>query len=287
MLLHCITVTQIFSCQDGPARGRPVSLSLGPSVSLGPTPPPRSCQKLEMSSLWPLIFGESRTKTPPRDDLQPASSFPSVVPPPTSQSKPRDVDSVTGDDGEIFSIVDEAGEGWGFDLDPATVVRPLAITSVMLFSLGMLAGIPAGITLGRSEEASSATPNMGKNIKPTASCVWLAFRAFAYGTILCGACGAAATYATANYYDAWTWDEFGRVMRDVVPGKRETMEKSIAPWLEPVRVAAAGRLPGPVSHMKDRFCESRLGIYVRTRVENAAAAAVDDDVTNEDRGGPR
>jgi hypothetical protein len=202
----------------------------------------------------------------------------------SAPNQQRSVDSASDDaNTEIFTIMDESGVGWGFDLDPATVARPLAIASGVLFSLGMLAGIPAGLALGRTEESTTSVGTGCKPVRPTAGGAWMAFRAFACGTLLCGACGAAATYATAYYYDAWTWDEFGRVMRDVIPGKRDRIESTITPWLDPVRSGAAEGLPGPVSRARDRFGESRIGIYLRTQIEQAAANVVDDEVVDEQR----
>jgi hypothetical protein len=170
---------------------------------------------------------------------------------------------------ELFAIIDETGEGWGFDLDPATVMKPLAITSAALFGFGMLAGIPAGLALGRSEEAAGPE-HLGKpKPRPTVGSALFAFRAFLYGTLLCGTCGAAAAYATAYYYDVWTWRDFGAVMRRVVPKRRESIDNALSPLLNRMRRSASETLPGPMNTARDRFGDSRLGIYIRGRIEKA------------------
>lgn len=165
-----------------------------------------------------------------------------------------------------FAIIDESGDGWGFDLDPETVARPLAMASLGLFTAGALAGVPAGLALGRTANDDSG----GKNKpRPTLGGALFALRAFVAGTALCAGVGAAAAYATAWRYDAWTLSEFGAVMRDVVPKKREEIEGAVGPLLGCVRGAAADGLPGPTARAKDRFGESRIGQYIRAQIEAA------------------
>lgn len=165
-----------------------------------------------------------------------------------------------------FAIIDESGEGWGFDLDPDTVARPLAMVSLGLFTAGALAGVPAGLALGRTANDDSG----GKNKpRPTLGGALFALRAFVAGTALCAGAGAAAAYVVAWKYDAWTWSEFGAVMRDVVPKKRDDIEGAVGPLLGSVRGAAADGLPGPTARAKDRFGESRIGQYIRTQIEEA------------------
>jgi hypothetical protein len=170
---------------------------------------------------------------------------------------------------ELFAIIDETGEGWGFDLDPGTVMKPLAITSAALFGFGILAGIPAGLALGRSEDAAGPE-HLGKpKPRPTVGSALFALRAFLYGTLLCGTCGAAAAYATAYYYDVWTWRDFGAVMRRVVPKRRESIDNALSPLLNRMRRSASETLPGPMNTARDRFGDSRLGIYIRGGIEKA------------------
>lgn len=169
-----------------------------------------------------------------------------------------------------INIIDESGNGFGFDLDPATVAKPLAITSGVLFSLGALAGVPMGVAMGRSTEEKS-------KVKPTVGGALFAARAFLYGTLLCGAFGAVSMYATARYYDVWAWEEFGDVMRDVVPRKRDEIETTVAPLLASVREGATEGLPGPTEKAKDWFGESRVGIYIRGQIEEATTLEYDDE----------
>lgn len=188
------------------------------------------------------------------------SPAPSPTPPPT-------------DDFEV-SIIDESGTG--FDLSPSAVAGPLAATAGTLFALGIFAGVPAGIAMGRAGED-------GKNAKlrPSMGGAFFALRAFAYGTALCGATGAAAVYATAWYCDAWTWQDFGGVMRRVVPGTKGRMEDRLRPVLDRVRDGAESGLPGPVGKARDRFGDSFVGKYIKGKIENATTGL---DEGEEDKG---
>lgn len=167
-----------------------------------------------------------------------------------------------------LNIIDESGEGFGFELNPATVAKPLAITSGVLFGFGAIAGIPMGIAMGRTAEDKN-------KVKPTMGGAMFATRAFLYGTLLCGAFGAVSMYATARYYNVWTWQEFGEVMRHVVPQKREGIESTMSPLLSSVREGAAEGLPGPTEKAKDWFGQSKMGIYIRNQIEEATN--VDED----------
>lgn len=205
---------------------------------------------------WPWLSADQSSALPPSPP-QPAS--------PTAASAEESTFSVDDESPFELSIIDESGEGWGFELDPETIARPLAMTSLGLFSVGALAGIPAGLALGRTADDSG-----GKNKpRPTLGGALFAVRAFAAGTALCGAVGAAAAYATAWHYDAWTWTDFGAVMRDVVPRRMDTIEGAVGPLLGSVRKGATDGLPGPTARAKDRFAESRIGKYIRAQIEEA------------------
>lgn len=184
--------------------------------------------------------------------------------PPTTNMRDQEADFNSE---ELVAIMDETGEGWGFDLDPKTVAKPFALISGGLFAIGLLAGVPAGIALGRSEESSGR-----KNLKPTAGGMWLATKAFAYGTLLCGAMGAAATYATAYYYDAWTWEEFGTAMRNIVPRKKQKLEQQCSPFLNVLRNGATDSLLGPTSRAKEWLSQTSLGNYIRSRIDESSCA---------------
>lgn len=200
--------------------------------------------------------------SPEKAEIEPTPSVP-----PQDATATSSADSGADEDVDFeFAIIDESGEGWGFDLDPETVARPLAMASLGLFTAGALAGVPAGLALGRTANDDSG----GKNKpRPTLGGALFALRAFVAGTALCAGAGAAAAYATAWKYDAWTWREFGAVMRDVVPKKREEIEGTVGPLLGSVRGAAADGLPGPTARAKDRFGESRIGQYIRAQIEEA------------------
>lgn len=82
---------------------------------------------------------------------------------------------------ELFQIIDESGEGLGFDLTPETLAKPFAIGAASLFTLGMMAGIPFGLALGRSQEAKGSS----KKVAPTMGGVKFAATTFGLGTLLC------------------------------------------------------------------------------------------------------
>jgi hypothetical protein len=202
--------------------------------------------------------------------------FGAAVPPNHGPDRPPGLEE------ELFTVIDETGEGWGFDLEPATVIKPLAIASAALFGFGMLAGIPAGLALGQTEEAPSPE-NRGKtNHRPTPAGAFFALRAFTYGTLLCGTCGAAAAYATAYYYDAWTWHDFGAVMRRVVPKKRDAIDNRLSPLLDRMRRGATENLPGPMNRARDRFGESRIGMYIKHQIESAVTVPDDEPEVSTD-----
>lgn len=155
-----------------------------------------------------------------------AAAAPPAAPPPLV----ADADDEPG----LFAIIDETGEGWGFELTPSTVAKPLAILGGVLFAVGAMAGVPAGLALGRSAAAaddaaapappaataagrpadppvaaattpaaaaSAAAPSRGAAPRPAAaraelSGVLFATKAFGLGTLLCAAGGAAAVVVT-------------------------------------------------------------------------------------------
>lgn len=164
---------------------------------------------------------------------------------------------------ELFQIIDETGQGWGFELDPATVSRPLAMLTGGLFGLGMLAGIPAGLMVGRSQLEQDG----GKKVRPSLSGFFFAARAFMYGTALCGAMGAAGVYAVRWYYDAESFEEFGEAMRTTLPKRRQEMENGLGPAITRVRAMASESLPAPLARARERFRRSRAGVWVRSHFE--------------------
>lgn len=170
---------------------------------------------------------------------------------------------------ELFAIIDETGEGWGFDLNPETMARPIAIATGSLFGLGMLAGIPAGIAVGRSQvgKDSKAGP-----VKPTMAGVLFATRAFLYGTLLCSAFGVAGFYGLKWYYDADTFEQFGARMRSAVPKRRQEMETGLGPVVSFIRSQASNSLPGPIQKVRERFQNSRAGVWMRSHFEADATS---------------
>lgn len=164
---------------------------------------------------------------------------------------------------ELFQIIDETGEGWGFDLNPETVAKPLAAVTAGLFGLGMLAGIPAGLVIGRNQMEQDG----GKRVKPTKSGVLFAAKAFAYGSLLCGMMGAAGVYGLRWYYEVETFEEFGKAMRKAVPRRRMEMENGLGPLIKRIRSYASESLPVPLHNARERFRQSRAGVWVRSHFE--------------------
>ena len=166
---------------------------------------------------------------------------------------------------ELFQIIDETGEGWGFDLTPETMVRPMLIATGSLFGMGMLAGIPAGLAVGRAQLGSDS-PAAQKQVKPTLGGFLFATRAFLYGTMLCGAFGVAGMYGLKWYFQADSFEEFGTAMRNVVPKRREEMEKGLDPVISRIRARASASLPEPVRRLQERFRRSSTGVWIRSRL---------------------
>lgn len=211
-------------------------------------------------------------------------------------------------DAGLFTIIDESGEGWGFELTPSTVAKPLAMLGGTLFAVGAMAGVPAGIALGRSAAAAEdraaappstpASPVGGRGAggvtplppttavtasagaKPSAgpsaaraelSGVLFATKAFGLGTLLCCAGGAAAAYATHWFLGVNSMEEFAVVMRQAVPRRREALEGALAPVVGGLRGAAGGALPPIFDRARERFQASAAGQWVRTHLESAVA----------------
>lgn len=204
------------------------------------------------------------------------------------------------EDAGLFSIIDESGEGWGFELTPSTVAKPLALLGGVLFAVGAMAGVPAGIALGRSAAAAEdnavappptpaglagrrggggVTPSppavvASAGAKPSAaraelSGVLFAAKAFGLGTLLCMTGGAAAVYATHWSLGVNSIEDFAAVMREAVPRRREALEDTLAPVVGGLRGAAGGALPPVFDRARDRFQASGVGRWVRTHLESA------------------
>lgn len=186
------------------------------------------------------------------------------------------------DSEEIFQIIDETGQGFGFDLTPEVLARPLLIGTSALFGVGMLAGIPIGIAMGRSEENNkrvSAESAKKARVKPTLDGVKFAASAFGLGTLLCAGMGVSAFYALKFYYDVESFEEFGHIMRNVVSERRVWIESSISPTLASVRSTAAENLPGPMQRLQHRFVQSTFGQWVKGQVQSSINIVEDDEAT--------
>lgn len=177
------------------------------------------------------------------------------------------VDEQGGGSEEFFQIIDETGEGWGFDLDPQTVANPLAGICATLFGFGMLAGIPAGLWAGRAQLSTDKKP-----IRPSVGGFMFAARAFIAGTALCGAFGVSGFYAIKWYYDADSFEEFGRMMRETAPLRKAELEKGFGPAISYVRRLAAEKLPEPLARARTKFQESKAGIWVRSHFKDPSSS---------------
>lgn len=164
---------------------------------------------------------------------------------------------------ELFQIIDETGEGWGFDLTPETVTKPLATVTAGLFGLGMLAGIPAGLAVARNQVGKEG----GKKVKPSMAGFLFASGAFMTGTMLCGAMGAAGMYGLKWYYEVETFEEFGIAMRDAVPKRRREVEAGLGPLISRIRLSASDSLPGPLDRLREKFRQSKTGVWMRSHFE--------------------
>lgn len=216
------------------------------------------------------------------------------------------------EDAGLFAIIDESGEGWGFELTPSTVAKPLALLGGVLFAVGAMAGVPAGIALGRSAAAAedkapvpppskaglvggrgaggvaSSAPVViaSAGAKPPAapsaaraelSGALFAAKAFGLGTLLCMTGGAVAVYATHWSLGVNSIEEFAAVMREAVPRRREALEGTLAPMVGGLRGAAGGALPPVFDRARERFQASAAGRWVRTHLESAVTIVDADD----------
>lgn len=193
-------------------------------------------------------------------------------------------DSVKQDtrDEELFAIIDETGEGFGFDLTPGVLAKPLAIGSSALFGVGMMAGVPFGLVMGRSQEGDGSKGVKTGKARPTLSGLKFAATTFGLGTLLCGAMGIAGFYGIKRYYDVETFEEFGSVMKQAMPVKRLQMETGLKPVLDRVRKNAGDSLPGPMRRLQERFLGSRFGIWIKEQVD-FSVVIVDEPVEDSDQ----
>lgn len=174
-------------------------------------------------------------------------------------------DSQEGTDEELFAIIDETGEGFGFDLTPEALAKPLALGATALFGFGMLAGIPFGLAIGRAQEDGKGIKSA--KIRPTVESVKFAATAFGMGTLLCGVMGVTGFFGLKWYYNAETFEDFGNAMRQAVPVRRGEMERGLKPILDKVRKNAGDSLPGPMRKMQERFNQSRFGLWLKEQVD--------------------
>lgn len=175
-------------------------------------------------------------------------------------------------DEELFAIIDETGEGFGFELTPEVLAKPLAIGTCALFGLGMMAGVPFGLAMGRSHEGKGKGLKAAK-VRPSLEGFKFAATTFGLGTLLCGAMGLAGFYGIKSYYDVETFEEFGNVMKQAMPIKRHQMEAGLKPVLDKVRQNAGDSLPGPMRRLQERFLQSRLGLWIKDHVDVSVAVA--------------
>lgn len=192
-----------------------------------------------------------------------------------SNTQPDSVDD-SGNE-ELFAIIDETGEGFGFELTPEALMKPIAIGSLTLFGVGMLAGVPFGLAMGRVDDSGSKGAKAGK-ARPTMGGLKFAATTFGLGTLLCGAMGFAGFHGVKWYYDVNSFEEFGQVMKRVIPMRKNEMETGLKPMLDIVRSKAGESLPGPMRRMSDKFSNSRFGIWMREKVDESL---IIDDNSNE------
>lgn len=165
---------------------------------------------------------------------------------------------------ELFQIIDETGEGFGFEITPEVLAKPLVIGSSTLFGVGMLAGVPLGLALGRTQEQK------GAKIRPSFEGLRFAATTFGLGSLLCGVFGVAGFYGIKSYYKVDSFEEFGRAMRNAVPERRRQMESGLRPMLDVVRKNAGDNLPEPAQRLRKRFGETRIGKWIKEQVEISA-----------------
>lgn len=194
----------------------------------------------------------------------------------------------TGDPGkdvsseELFQIIDETGEGFGFDLTPSSLAKPMLVGSATLFGIGMLAGVPLGIAMGRAEETGKKLKGSAR-VQPSLSGVKFAAASLGLGTLLCATLGVATFHTMKWYYQVETFEQFGNIMRETVPARRANMEKSLSPVLNTVRQSAGDNLPAPMLRFRERFENSRFGRWVKSQVD--ASITITNDKGNSNGAG--
>lgn len=195
----------------------------------------------------------------------------------TSPEHPTDLPS-----GELFQIIDESGKGLGFDLTPSALAKPMLIGSASLFGVGMLAGVPLGIAMGRAEETGKKLKGVTR-VRPSLDGIKFAATSFGLGTLLCATMGVGAFYGTKWHYQVETFEQFGNIMRKTVPARRADMEKSLSPVLNSVRQSAGDNLPVPMLRLREYFKSSRLGRWIKHQVDTSVNITNDTDHSEEAR----
>lgn len=166
----------------------------------------------------------------------------------------------------FFHIIDETGEGFGFELTPEALAKPLAIGTSAMFGIGMLAGVPLGLFMGRADEGQGKRLKSAKPI-PTFEGLKFAATTFGLGTLLCGAMGVAGFYGLKSYFQVDSFQQFGQAMRKAVPERRSEMEKGLAPILDTLRRNAGDNLPQPMRRLQQRFLSTRFGKWIKNQVD--------------------
>lgn len=192
---------------------------------------------------------------------------------PSSESAPKDVDAEPDDDeGDLIRVIDESGEG--FQFTPSSVAKPLGIACLLLFGTGCAAGVPLGMAMGWGdsdhEKKKKGTRVRIPDAKAQASGFAFALKAFAYGTLLCGALGIVGVYGIHRYFKVDSIQEFGEEMRVIVPRKRKTMEAYFEPGLKSIRSSAQQNLPAPLAGLQARFNRSVFGRWAKKNVQSVS-----------------
>lgn len=192
---------------------------------------------------------------------------------------PPDEPAMSGSSEELFQIIDESGEGFGFDLTPDTLAKPIMIGTATLFGVGMLAGIPLGFAMGRAEETGKGAKGVTK-VRPSLDGIKFAATTFGLGTLLCASMGAVAFYGVKQYYQVESFEQFGQVMRETVPAHRMEMEQTLSPVLDSVRRSAGDNLPASMQNLRRRFEHSRFGRWIKSQVD--ASVTITDEAETRD-----
>lgn len=193
---------------------------------------------------------------------------------------------------ELFQIIDESGEGFGFELTPEALIRPILIGTGTLFGVGMLAGVPIGIAMGRSAEDSgrrgSGTKVVGKSPpRPSLDGLKFAATTFGLGTLLCASVGLVSFYSVKRYYQVETFEEFGQIMRKSIPNRRSQMESGLTPILESVRQTAGDGMPTFAQRWQRRIEHSRLGRWIKKQVDESVNIIASDEQLEPQRQKPQ